>query len=295
MVSQLHQLLLELIPGGAKKDLSARQAKALLAKLAKVRPRDAAGKTRRRVAAELIGDLERVYQRKKAANKELTELVAATGTGLLDLNGIGPSGAARLQGLTEIIAFRCTGRELEIRWHRKIVLVSKKTRLCKECGLLRDVAENVCVGPCAGQHGDERNSLGDLLYGDMLASGELLHQFLDCRHKLLVLSQLLTPSLAAKASIEGRRCLTHGGGLGALFLVHAQHHAVHAVSLIRIHGVKAITVRHTSSDRCGENTHDYDVEGNCSKTSAIGHEREQAESATLGGTNASPAESHPPS
>lgn len=93
MISQLHQLLLELIPGGAKKDLSARQAKALLAKM---RPRDAAGKTRRRVAAELISDLERVYQRKKAANKELTDLVAATGTGLLDLHGIGPSGAARL-------------------------------------------------------------------------------------------------------------------------------------------------------------------------------------------------------
>ena len=93
MVSQLHQLLLELIPGGAKKDLSAAQAKALLAK---VRPRDAAGKTRRRVAAELIGDLERIYARKKAANKELTELLAATGTSLLDLHGIGPSGAARL-------------------------------------------------------------------------------------------------------------------------------------------------------------------------------------------------------
>jgi transposase len=93
MVSQLHQLLLELIPGGAKKDLSAAQAKALLAK---VRPRDAVGKTRRRVAAELISDLERVYARKKAANKELTELLARTGTGLLDLPGIGPSGAARL-------------------------------------------------------------------------------------------------------------------------------------------------------------------------------------------------------
>jgi transposase len=92
MVSQLHQLLLELIPGGAKKDLSARQAKVLLAK---VRPTDAAGKTRRRVAAELISDLERIYKR-KAANKELTELVAATGTSLLALPGIGPSGAARL-------------------------------------------------------------------------------------------------------------------------------------------------------------------------------------------------------
>jgi len=93
MVSQLHRLLLELIPGGAKKDLSAAQAKALLAK---VRPRDIAGKTRRRVAAELIGDLERIYQRKKAANKELTGLVAETGTTLMDLHGIGPSGAARL-------------------------------------------------------------------------------------------------------------------------------------------------------------------------------------------------------
>jgi transposase len=66
MISQLHQLLLELIPGGAKKDLSAAQAKTLLAT---VRPRDAAGKARRRVAAELISDLERIYARKKAANQ----------------------------------------------------------------------------------------------------------------------------------------------------------------------------------------------------------------------------------
>jgi transposase len=92
-VSQLHALLLELIPGGAKKNLSAAQAKKLLAG---VRPRDLAGKTRRRLAAELAVDLERLYLRKKAADKELRELVAATRTGLLDLHGIGPSGAARL-------------------------------------------------------------------------------------------------------------------------------------------------------------------------------------------------------
>ena len=90
---QVHQLLLELIPGGAKRDLSAAQAKALLAK---VRPRDTVNKTRRRVAAELITDLERIYARRKAADKELTELVKATGTSLLDLHGIGPTGAARL-------------------------------------------------------------------------------------------------------------------------------------------------------------------------------------------------------
>ena len=43
-----------------------------------------------------MADLERIYTRRKAADKELKELVAATGTSLMDLNGIGPSGAARL-------------------------------------------------------------------------------------------------------------------------------------------------------------------------------------------------------
>ena len=93
MISQLHQLLLELIPGGAKEDLSAAPGQGAAGR------GPTAGRRRqdpKRVAAELIADLERIYARKKAANKELTELVAATGTSLLDLHGIGPSGAARL-------------------------------------------------------------------------------------------------------------------------------------------------------------------------------------------------------
>ncbi|WP_270890012.1 IS110 family transposase, partial [Pedococcus sp. 5OH_020] len=91
--NQLHALLLELIRGGAKRDLSAAQARKLLAG---VRPGDVVGKTRKRVAAELVTDLERLYLRKKAANKELTSLLRGTGTTLTDLHGIGPSGAARL-------------------------------------------------------------------------------------------------------------------------------------------------------------------------------------------------------
>jgi transposase len=103
MICQLHQLLLELIPGGAKKALSAAQAKALLAR---VRPRDVAAKARRRVAAELISDLERIYQRKKAANKELNELLKASTTTLTALHGIGPSGAARLLvGVADVTRF----------------------------------------------------------------------------------------------------------------------------------------------------------------------------------------------
>jgi transposase len=94
-VSRLHRLLLELIPGGAKQFLSVTQARTLLAT---VRPRDLVGKTRRRLAAELITELTTLDKKIKAADKQLTDLLAQTGTGLLDLYGIGPSGAARLLG-----------------------------------------------------------------------------------------------------------------------------------------------------------------------------------------------------
>jgi hypothetical protein len=95
LVSRLHHLLLELVPGGAKKDLSARQARVLLAA---VRPRDMVGKTRRRLASELIHELVVIDKKIKIAKQELTELVGSTGSRLLELHGIGPSGAARLLG-----------------------------------------------------------------------------------------------------------------------------------------------------------------------------------------------------
>jgi transposase len=60
-ISQLHRILLEMLPGGAKKYLSAARAKTILAT---VRPRDAVGKTRKRVAAELVADLERMSGRR---------------------------------------------------------------------------------------------------------------------------------------------------------------------------------------------------------------------------------------
>ncbi len=106
-VNRLHKLLLELLPGGAKKFLSAQQARALLNT---VRPRDIVGRTRRQLAAELITELAVIDKKIKAADKQLTELVQATGSGLQNLNGIGPSGAARLLGdVTDISRFASRG------------------------------------------------------------------------------------------------------------------------------------------------------------------------------------------
>lgn len=54
------------------------------------------GKTRKRVATELVTDLEKIYQRSKALDKEIKALIAETGSSLIGLHGIGPSAAARL-------------------------------------------------------------------------------------------------------------------------------------------------------------------------------------------------------
>jgi transposase len=82
-----------LIPGQRKKDLSARQAKAMLST---VRPRDIAGKTRRRMAAEELADLIVVDAKLKKMKAELGTAVAARGSTLTEIHGIGPAGAARI-------------------------------------------------------------------------------------------------------------------------------------------------------------------------------------------------------
>jgi transposase len=92
-LNRLHRLFLGLLPGGAPVKKSVSQYQALLAT---VRPRDAAGKTRRRMAAEELDDLHRLDAKLKAAKAELKAAVAATGSHLMDIHGIGPAGAARI-------------------------------------------------------------------------------------------------------------------------------------------------------------------------------------------------------
>jgi transposase len=72
---------------------SASQYRALLAT---VRPRDLAGKTCRRMAAEELEDTGRLDVKLKAMKAELKAAVLATGSHLMDIHGIGPAGAARI-------------------------------------------------------------------------------------------------------------------------------------------------------------------------------------------------------
>jgi len=91
-VNRLQRLLSELLPGQRKRDLSAAQAKAMLAT---VRPRDIAGKTRRRMAAEEVIDLVAVDAKLKKIKTELKAAVLQRGSSLMGIYGVGPAGAAR--------------------------------------------------------------------------------------------------------------------------------------------------------------------------------------------------------
>jgi transposase len=96
VVSRIHQLLLELIPGGAKKFLTRGQASYLLRTAPD--PVGIVAETRHQLARELIEELTVIDAKIRAADKHLRHLVATIGSSLRDLNGIGPSGAARLLG-----------------------------------------------------------------------------------------------------------------------------------------------------------------------------------------------------
>jgi transposase len=92
-LNRMHRLFLELVPGGAPVKKSTAQYQALLAT---VRARDLAGKTRRRMAAEELAGIGRPGTKLKAVKAELKAAVAASGSHLMDIHGIGPAGAARI-------------------------------------------------------------------------------------------------------------------------------------------------------------------------------------------------------
>jgi transposase len=95
-VSRIHHLLLELVPGGAKKFLTRGQASYLLRTAPT--PVGIVARTRHDLARELIDELTVIDAKIRAADKQLRQLVADAGSSVTDLNGIGPSGAARLIG-----------------------------------------------------------------------------------------------------------------------------------------------------------------------------------------------------
>ena len=94
-VNRLHVVLTNLIPAGAQRDLTADQAAELLRK---IRPRDAAGRTLRGLAVDLVTEIRHLDRRIAKAAADIKTAVTASGTTLTELCGIGALTAGKILG-----------------------------------------------------------------------------------------------------------------------------------------------------------------------------------------------------
>ena len=95
VVCRLHAVLCELVPGGVSKAITAGQAAQILGS---VTPLDAVAAARCELAAAFLGDLRGVDARIRETRTKLAAAVAATGTSLTGLFGVGPVIAAAVIG-----------------------------------------------------------------------------------------------------------------------------------------------------------------------------------------------------
>jgi transposase len=94
-INRLHRLLLDLVPGGARRNLTAKRAAALLSE---VTPTSAPAVTRWQLATELVTDIRQLEQRIAAMEAQIKAAVAQSNTSLLGLFGVGPVLAATFLG-----------------------------------------------------------------------------------------------------------------------------------------------------------------------------------------------------
>jgi transposase len=94
-INHLHQMLMELTPGGAQRNLSAAKAKAALSK---VRPRAGAPKARKQLALDLLEDVVQLDAKLKSIEARLKIAVEETGSSLIDITGVGVVTAATILG-----------------------------------------------------------------------------------------------------------------------------------------------------------------------------------------------------
>lgn len=96
-INRLHVLLVNLIPSGVARGLSAESAAQALRS---VRPRDTLGRTLRALTVDLIAELRRLDRGIADTTQALSDAVTASGTTLTNLLGVGDVVAAKLLART---------------------------------------------------------------------------------------------------------------------------------------------------------------------------------------------------
>ena len=94
-INRLHRLLMDLVPGGARRNLTAKRAATVLDQVA---PTSAPAVIRHQLATELVVDIRDLDRRIVGVEARITAAVAQSNTSLLELFGVGPVLAATFLG-----------------------------------------------------------------------------------------------------------------------------------------------------------------------------------------------------
>jgi transposase len=205
VVCRLHAVLGELIPGGVPKVItSARAARVLKA----IRPEGAVQAARCELAAALLEDLRRVDAGIRETRKKLAVTVAAAGTSLTGLFGVGPVIAAAVIGDVREVA-RFPGRDNFAAYNGTAPIEVSSGRR-KACRLSRrgNRRLNHAIHMAAITQIRHRHSTGRAYYDKKLAEGK------TPKEALRALKRQVSNAIFACLQADARRAAAPAGGPG---------------------------------------------------------------------------------
>src|SRR5690349_17197232 len=202
---RLHQVLCELIPGGVPGQITAGQAGQILASIT---PAGAVEAARRELAAELTEDLRGIDTRIRQTRKKTAAAVAAAGTSLTELFGVGPVIAAAVIGDVRHVS-RFPNRDHFAAYNGTAPIeVSSGGRKIWRLSRRGNRRLNHAIHMAAVTQIRYRHSPGRAYYDKKLAEGKTPKEALRC------LKRQISDAIYACLQADARRAAAHANGPG---------------------------------------------------------------------------------
>src|SRR5262245_49085065 len=204
---RLHAVLCDLVPGGARREISAGQAARILEQ---VRPADAVTTARCELAGEFLTDIRRLDAQLRTTNKKLAAAVKASGTSLTGLFGVGPVIAGTVIGDVRQV-FRFGSRDHFAAYNGTApVEVSSGGRKTYRLSLRGNRRLNHAIHMAAITQIRYQHSQGRAYYDKKLAEGKTHKEALRCLKRRI--SDAIYAALVADARQAAAACPQDPGG-----------------------------------------------------------------------------------
>ena len=182
LVNQLHAVFRDLLPGGAPKGLTATVASRLLAGIRPAGPVEAA---RKQLGRDLVVEIRQADQRLKALTAQIAETVAATGSQLIKVDGVGPVVAGRLLARTRGMSRFATAAAFASYAGVAPVEISSAERVRHRLSLGGDRQLNYALHIVAVNQIRMRGSAGRAYYDTKIAAGKTEKEARRCLKRRL--------------------------------------------------------------------------------------------------------------